>query len=91
MVKKFHSLLNNASILQDFSLVDKVIPCLVFEHANTFLTSLPKIVETKNFLFSLKKDNASDPYGFSPFFFRTYWHIIKEDVYNATICFLKDN
>lgn len=72
---------NNSTILQDFTLVDEVIPKLVGDHTNAILTLLPTMEETHNAGFCMKKDNASGGH----FFFQNYWAIPKYDVYNATM------
>lgn len=82
--------LNHSSILQEFSLVEEVIPNLVNDQTNDVLTILYTMEETYNVVFNMEKDSASGPNGFGIYFYHTYCHIIKEDVYQANLPAFKD-
>lgn len=62
----YKQLFNNASILQNNSLLEEVSPHLMTDQANSLLTTLPSIEEIYNATFSLKKDSVVGPYGFDP-------------------------
>lgn len=49
----------NVYLMQDFSLVDSIIHCLVNAEMNTLLTLLPSLDEIKDVVFSLNNDSAS--------------------------------
>jgi Reverse transcriptase (RNA-dependent DNA polymerase) len=38
-------------------------------------------------VFTLPNDNASEPYRFPTEFFKTYWDIIRDDLYQAITAF----
>ncbi|XP_058775611.1 uncharacterized protein LOC131649884 [Vicia villosa] len=75
--------------INDFSMVDEVIPDLVNADMNRFLTSIPSEEEIKNAVFKLNKDGAPGPDGFGGIFYHTYWSIIKKEVIDAVIQFFK--
>lgn len=90
VVAHFENLFDKFSVLQENSLVEKVIPCLVSAQINSLLTSLPSVEEIRSAVFNLKRDNVADPDGFGPIFYHIYWSIIKDDVINATLQFFKN-
>ena len=72
VVSYFKNLFCTNPILQDQSLVEEVIPNLVGENVNVMLTMVPNHDEIKNTVFSMNKEGAPGPDGFSAFFFQTY-------------------
>lgn len=72
VVEHFQNLFKNASILEDFSLVENMIPILVNEKPSTLLTMLPTMDETHSAMFNLKNEleewNFLGPYKIEPYF-----------------------
>lgn len=60
------------------------MPSIVIKKNNP-LTMLHTMEETHNIIFKLKNESALGPHGFGPYFFQTYWHIIKEGVHQETL------
>ncbi|CAL5198314.1 unnamed protein product [Lathyrus oleraceus] len=54
---------------RDNSFVEEVIPRLVFDQANSLLTSLPSDEEIYSVVFNLKRDSAIGLDGFVPIFY----------------------
>ncbi|XP_058783905.1 uncharacterized protein LOC131658652 [Vicia villosa] len=71
-VSQFSNIFNNNTVLQDFSLVDEVIPHLVTAENNMELTRLPLLEEVYKTVMSLDKESAPGPDGFNGFFYQTY-------------------
>ncbi|KAI5442392.1 hypothetical protein KIW84_011458 [Lathyrus oleraceus] len=51
---------------------------------------LPTLEEGHHAIFSLDKENAPGPDEYGPFFFQTFWTIIKKDVFEANLQLFKD-
>jgi hypothetical protein len=85
VVNFYNNLFATNHLLQDFSLVDEVIPELINDNVNALLTMIPNSEEIKSVVFGLNSDGAPGPDGFGAFFFQRYWEIIKFDVENAVI------
>lgn len=60
------------SLMQNLSLVESSIPCLVNADMNTLLTLLPSPDEIKDDVFSLNNDIAPGPHSFGAYFYQTY-------------------
>ncbi|XP_073310966.1 uncharacterized protein [Primulina huaijiensis] len=54
------------------------------------LTSLPTQAEVVEAVFDIDNDKAPGLDGYSSFFFKSSWHIIGEDVFNAVLEFFKN-
>ncbi|MCH86209.1 RNA-directed DNA polymerase (Reverse transcriptase) [Trifolium medium] len=87
IVNHFQNLFTTNNVLQDNNLIDNVIPHLVDDQVNSMITSIPSPEEIKKAVFSLNKDSAPGPDGFSGFFYQTYWEIIQKEVCNAVMEF----
>lgn len=67
--------------------VDSVIPSIISDQDNTFLTNKPSLEEVKWAVFSMNANGAPGSDGFGGFFYHKYWHIIAQDVYMAVLQF----
>lgn len=85
----YQNLFAHGNNCQTTNLVDRVIPSLVSDQDNAFLTNLPTLEEVKSAVFTMNADGAPGPYGFGGHFYHTYWDIIAQDVFNAVLQFFK--
>ncbi|CAI8583581.1 unnamed protein product [Vicia faba] len=74
---------------QDGTIVDEVISNLVDTNMNNILFMIPNLEEVTNVIHNLNKSSAPGSDGFRGVFYHTYWDIIQQDVYKATIQFFK--
>jgi hypothetical protein len=72
VVNFYNNLFATNHLLQDFSLVDEVIPELINDNVNALLTMIPNSEEIKSVVFGLNSDGAPGPDGFGAFFFQRY-------------------
>lgn len=68
-------------------LVESVIPSLVTQADNNFLTNVPTMKEVKEAVFSLDRNSAPGPDGFGGSFYHAYWDIIGKDVHSPVLQF----
>lgn len=66
-----------------------VIPALVNEADNHFMTAIPSLEELKETVFEMSGDSAPGLDGFSGSFYQAFWDIIKDDLLEATEHFKK--
>lgn len=59
------------------------IPCLIDEHKNAFLTSIPSDLKIRNVVFSFEDNKAPRPDDFPMFFFQEFRDIVGKDVSNG--------
>ncbi|KAL6179500.1 hypothetical protein ACLB2K_051015 [Fragaria x ananassa] len=67
----------------DSGLVDSIIPSIVTEEENNFLTTIPSPEEILKAVKAMDLDSAPGPYGFNGHFFASCWDIVGADVVNA--------
>ncbi|XP_019457612.1 PREDICTED: uncharacterized protein LOC109357999 [Lupinus angustifolius] len=79
----FTELFGSLNITTNNSLISEVIPCLVTEAENNYLTCVPSTEEIKGVGFSMNGDGAPGPNGFGGCFYQTYWDIVGKDVCNS--------
>lgn len=87
----YHNLFSNASLqpVVDFSMVNRIAPCLVTLDDNRYLTVIPSINEVKMTVFGLDPSNAPGPNGFSCSFYQCSWSIIEGHVTNVVQDFFR--
>ena len=59
------------------------LPRLITDLENRELIRLPTLEEVKIALFSIDSNKTPGPDGFGAGFFKTYWNIIKKDLFNC--------
>jgi exonuclease III len=91
IVNYYKNLFSSNIALQDFVLVDEVIPQLVSSDVNVVLSQLPSHSEIKTAVFALNVDSAPGPDGFGAFFYQHYWDIVSNDVIKAVLQFFTSN
>ncbi|XP_004301904.1 PREDICTED: uncharacterized protein LOC101292910 [Fragaria vesca subsp. vesca] len=67
----------------DSGLVDNIIPSMVTEEENIFLTTIPSPEEILKAVKAMDLDSALGPDGFNGHFFASCWDIVGVDVVNA--------
>ncbi|KAL6177270.1 hypothetical protein ACLB2K_048796 [Fragaria x ananassa] len=67
----------------DSGLVDSIIPSMVTEEENNFLTMIPSPEEILKAVKAMDLDSAPGPDGFNGHFFVSCWDIVGADVVNA--------
>lgn len=87
VVDFYSNLYASNNVCLDNGLVESVIPSLVFETDNNFLTNVPTMVEVKEAVFSLDRNSAPGLDGFGGSFYHTFWDIIGKDVHNSVLHF----
>lgn len=89
VVSYFTNLFCFARTPTNFSTVDGLIPSLVDDNMNKFLTVITSKDEDKKDVFNLKKDSSPGLDGFCGIFYHYFWSIIKQDVTSAVVQFFK--
>ena len=56
---------------------------------NTQLTNIPSMQELKEVVFSMSSNYAAGPDGMNGYFFKKCWNIIKNDLVDVILAFLK--
>jgi len=80
--QRFKSMQNNARILPNLGLSK-----LISDLDNNELTKLPNLEELKMASFSIDSNNTLGQDGFGAGFFKNYWKIIKNDLFNCILEF----
>lgn len=62
---------------------------LITDRENDILVDLPSLDEVSSVVFSISKDSAAGPDGFSSAFYQSCWEFIKHDVLNAVVDFFQ--
>ena len=75
---RFKSAHNTSRVLPELGL-----PKLLSKLDNQELIKLPNLEEVKIALFSIDSKKTPGPDGFGVGFFKNYWHIIQNDLFNS--------
>lgn len=80
IVQYYADLYNSSSEVVDLSTVDDIIPCLVTDADNSFLTQILGDKEIKVTIFSMDPYSPPSPKDFGGIFFQNCWDIISRDI-----------
>lgn len=80
VVQYYQELYSSTSSCISSAEMSSIIPSLVTENDNNFLTAIPTDEEIKSCVFSMDPGSAPGPDGFNVAFYQSCWHIVGDDV-----------
>lgn len=72
------------------AVIEEAITSRKSEEVNAELVAIPTAIETRDALFTIHRDKALGPDGFSSYFFRTNWATVGPAMFEEIIEFFRD-